>query len=204
MFEQCMLNLDNGWLCLATGTNQSKTISRGHYTCGIDFPKIDFVTHFHIHTKISTIQPVQIYVIKKEINFKWRSWKNRASVIYLLHKSGLYCNLGNGFFFQPKNIQKVIRKLITLKYQLKWDTFHEKQLNWKSIYYILNKNRCKQSKLYLEMYNFVVIYFLITLWWSWLFFQLSKSYRFSVGAQCVVYFTYNMYEQTCLRRVWRY
>ena len=42
-----------------------------------------------------------------------------------------------------KNIQKIIRKQITPKCQLKWDTFYEKQFNWKSIWHILNKIKCK-------------------------------------------------------------
>ena len=44
-----------------------------------------------------------------------------------------------------KNIQKEIRKPITPKCQLKWDTFNEKKFNWMSIWYILNKIKCKQS-----------------------------------------------------------
>jgi late competence protein required for DNA uptake (superfamily II DNA/RNA helicase) len=44
-----------------------------------------------------------------------------------------------------KNIQKEIRKPITPKCQLKWDTFYEKKFNWISIWYILNKIKCKQS-----------------------------------------------------------
>jgi hypothetical protein len=32
-----------------------------------------------------------------------------------------------------KNIQKVIDKAITPKYQLKWDIFFEKKFNWISI-----------------------------------------------------------------------
>ena len=35
-----------------------------------------------------------------------------------------------------KNIQKEIRKPITPKCQLKWDTFYEKKFNWISIWYI--------------------------------------------------------------------
>jgi hypothetical protein len=44
-----------------------------------------------------------------------------------------------------KNIQKEIRKLITPKYQFKWDTIYEKKFNWISIWYILNKIKCKQT-----------------------------------------------------------
>jgi hypothetical protein len=44
-----------------------------------------------------------------------------------------------------KNIQKEIRKPITPKCQLKWDTFYEKKFNWISFWYILNKIKCKQS-----------------------------------------------------------
>ena len=44
-----------------------------------------------------------------------------------------------------KNIQNVMRKPIRPKCQLKWDTFDEKKFNWKSIWYILNKIKCKQS-----------------------------------------------------------
>ena len=66
----------------------------------------------------------------------------------------MQCNLNirnqNNIIIVPKelklkNIQKVIRKPITPKCQLKWDTFYEKQINWKSIWYILNKIKCKQS-----------------------------------------------------------
>jgi hypothetical protein len=39
-----------------------------------------------------------------------------------------------------KNIQKEIRKPITPKCQLKWDTFYEKKFNRISIWYILNKS----------------------------------------------------------------
>ena len=44
-----------------------------------------------------------------------------------------------------KNIQKEIRKPITPKCQFKWDTIYEKKFNWISIWYILNKIKCKQS-----------------------------------------------------------
>ena len=44
-----------------------------------------------------------------------------------------------------KNIQKVIHKPITRKCQLKWDTFNENMFNWISIWYKLNKIKCKQS-----------------------------------------------------------
>ena len=44
-----------------------------------------------------------------------------------------------------KNIQKVIRKPIMRKCQLKWDTFYENIFNWISIWYQLNKIKCKQS-----------------------------------------------------------
>ena len=43
-----------------------------------------------------------------------------------------------------KNLQKEIRNPITPKCQLKWDTY-EKKFNWMSIWYILNKIKCKQS-----------------------------------------------------------
>jgi hypothetical protein len=38
------------------------------------------------------------------------------------------------FFFQPIYTR-----------QLKWDTFYENKFNWISIWYILNKIKCKQS-----------------------------------------------------------
>jgi hypothetical protein len=38
-----------------------------------------------------------------------------------------------------KNIQKEIRKPITPKCQLRWDTFHKKKFNWITIWYILKR-----------------------------------------------------------------
>ena len=49
-----------------------------------------------------------------------------------------------------KKIQKEIRKPITPKCQLKWDAFHEKKFNWISIWYILNKIKCKQSIIHFQ------------------------------------------------------
>jgi hypothetical protein len=47
--------------------------------------------------------------------------------------------------FKLKNIQNIIRKPIRPKCQLKWDTFYDTKFSWKSIWYILNKIKCKQS-----------------------------------------------------------
>jgi hypothetical protein len=47
--------------------------------------------------------------------------------------------------FKFKNIQNIIRKPIRPKCQLKWDTFYDTKFSWKSIWYILNKIKCKQS-----------------------------------------------------------
>jgi late competence protein required for DNA uptake (superfamily II DNA/RNA helicase) len=65
-------------------------------------------------------------------------------VIYILNRQ-CYANISlnirnhNNKIIVPKelklkNIQKEIRKPITPKCQLKWDTFYEKKFNWKSIW----------------------------------------------------------------------
>jgi hypothetical protein len=91
------------------------------------------------------------------VNFvkKIRSDENEKMQISLCLKtdSNLNIRYQNNKIIVPKelklkNSKKVIHKQITSKCQIKWDTFYEKKFNWISIWYILNRIKCKQSILH--------------------------------------------------------